>query len=174
MVFKIRLITFFSLISFQFCLSQKYDQEKNRNVGDIDFDKLVDNVAFSKCNENYSFQYYNIFNGFQYKGEKYEILKLWRETNNLKKNNSDSQIKDGYITIRFLINCNGKAGLFRIQQMDKDYNETSFNITLVNMLMNFVKNLDGWMVGEHNGVKVDYYQYLTFKIENGIVTEILP
>ena len=174
MVFKIRLIIILFAISFQFCCSQKYEQEKNKNVGDIDFNKIVDNVAFSKCNENSSFQYYNIFNGFQYKGEKDEILKLWKETANLKESNNDSQIKDGYITVRFLINCNGKSGLFRIQQMNKDYEETNFNITLVNAIMNFVKNLDGWIVGEHNGAKVDYYQYLTFKIENGIITEILP
>ncbi|WP_312299197.1 hypothetical protein [Chryseobacterium sp.] len=174
MIFKIKLITIISLLSFQFCLSQKYYQAKDKNVGDIDFDNLVDNIAFSKCNENYSFEYYNIFNGFQYKGEKYEILKLWREITNLKEKNNNSQVKDGYITARFLINCKGKAGLFRIQQMDENYQEINFNITLVNEILNFVKSLDGWVIGENNGVKVDYYQYLTFKIENGIVKEILP
>ena len=80
----------------------------------------------------------------------------------------------GYITIRFVVNCEGKTGMFRVQQMDEDYNETIFEENIVSIILKFVKSLDGWIVQSYKGQTVDYYQYLTFKIENGIVKEILP
>jgi hypothetical protein len=45
---------------------------------------------------------------------------------------------------------------------------------LENKLLKFTKSLDGWMPKEIKGLKVDYYQYLTYKIENGKVSEVLP
>ncbi|MEF9480397.1 hypothetical protein OWR28_24350 [Chryseobacterium sp. 1B4] len=41
-------------------------------------------------------------------------------------------------------------------------------------MLQFTKSLDGWMPKEIQGLKVDYYQYLTYKIENGKVSEVLP
>ena len=90
------------------------------------------------------------------------------------KSELNSSKETGYITIRFLVNCEGKTGLFRIQQINGDYKETTFDNKLVTTIFNFVKNLNGWIIEENKGTKVDYYQYLSFKIENGIVKEILP
>ena len=59
---------------------------------------------------------------------------------------------------------------FRVQQFNADYKEFSFDKSFVNEILEFTKNLNGWQ----NLEKRDYYQYLTFKIENGKVTEILP
>ncbi|SIQ80767.1 hypothetical protein SAMN05880574_12629 [Chryseobacterium sp. RU37D] len=151
-------------------------QQENKyleQVGDTQYNSKIDDPNFKVCNPNKSFQYYNIFqsNGVQYKGEKYAILKLWGETYNPNLYISE---KTGYITIRFLVNCEGKTGLFRIQQMDENYLETSFNENLVKKVLNFVKSLDEWAKVESKEKKIDYYQYLTFKIENGIVKEILP
>lgn len=63
---------------------------------------------------------------------------------------------------------------FRVQQTDEDYNETIFEENIVSIILKFVKSLDGWIVQSYKGQTVDYYQYLTFKIKNGIVKEILP
>lgn len=190
--FKLFFLFFFGVNIF--CFSQKYEQAKDKNVGEIVFDPSVDDVKFTKCNEDSPYQYYNIFNGFQYNGEKFEILKLWKNTENavsektdkketkeisfLRFKKADNNItpskNSGYITIKFLINCEGKSGLFRVQQTDENYNETTFDKAIVNKILNFVKNLNGWVHGEYEGKKVDYYQYLTFKIESNEIKEILP
>ncbi|MBT2623625.1 hypothetical protein [Chryseobacterium sp. ISL-6] len=141
------------------------------NVGDIQFDSKIDDPNFKICSPNQSFQYYNFSKGFQYKGEKYEMLKIWKEKYTT---NQNYKVESGYITVRFLVNCEGKTGLFRVQQMDQNYTEFSFNEDFINVILKFVKELDGWIINEYKGQKVDYYQYLTFKVENGIVKEILP
>lgn len=151
--------------------AQKFENKYLNNVGDIQFDPKIDDPNFKICNPDISFQYYNFPKGFQYKGEKYEILRIWKE----KYSTIVSSSKEtGYITIRFLVNCEGKTGLFRIQQMDKNYNATFFNEDFVNIILKFTKELDGWSVNKYKEQKVDYYQYLTFKVEDGIIKEILP
>ncbi len=76
--------------------------------------------------------------------------------------------------MRFLVNCEGKTGFFRVQHMNPDLKETALDEALENKLLQFTKLLDGWMPKEIKGLKVDYYQYLTYKIENGKVSEVLP
>lgn len=61
-----------------------------------------------------------------------------------------------------------------MQQMDSEYKAYDFNEELSNQLLNFTKNLKGWMPIKINGEKADHYQYLTYKIEHGKVSEILP
>jgi len=140
------------------------------NVGDIAFDEKSDDSQFKRClDEKYSFQYYNDSKGFQFKGEKIELERKL-ETLNLKSNPASN----GFITIRFLVNCEGKTGMFRVQQMNEHYEESAFDKNLNEQLLDFTKKLNGWMAKEYRGLKLDYYQYLTFKIENGKVSEILP
>ena len=58
--------------------------------------------------------------------------------------------------------------------MNSDFEEWSFDKKLVDELLTLTKTLDGWVVGEYEGQVFDYYQYLTFKIENGKLIEIMP
>lgn len=46
--------------------------------------------------------------------------------------------------------------------------------TIENKLLKFAKLLNGWMPKKIEGLKIDYYQYLTYKIEDGKVSEVLP
>lgn len=166
-------LSLFSLV----CSAQKYVPENNQDVGNIVFDPKIDDPNFKVCNPGKSYQYYYFSDGLSYKGEKYEILKLWKQTQKPTLNSNET----GYISIRFLVNCEGKTGLFRIQQFNSNYEEVSFDTDLVNLTLNFVKKLSGWNTlvykgnnPEYKGKSFDYYQYLTFKIEQGVVTEILP
>lgn len=151
------------------CQTEKNMSKYPAHVGDIEFDKKLDGSDFKKCFVDFSsFQYYN-FDGFQYKGEKIEIEKKL-ETLNLKSDESSN----GYITIRFVVNCEGKPGMFRVQQMNEDYKEIEFDKTFTDQLLEFTKSLKDWIPQEYLGIKINYYQYLTYKITNGKVSEILP
>ncbi|MEG1590311.1 hypothetical protein [Chryseobacterium sp.] len=140
-------------------------------VGDIVFDEKLDDKNFKKCNpkESYGYQYYNDSKGFGYKGEK---LKIEKELEALQLKSLGKE--NGYITIRFLVNCEGKTGLFRIEEMNEEYLKTNFDEKFLDALFKFTKNLNGWIPKEIQGKKIDYYQYLTFKIKHGEVSEILP
>lgn len=140
------------------------------HVGNIEPDEKSDDPNFKRClDERYVFQYYNDSKGVQYKGEKATIQNEVQKLSLPEIKNSN-----GYITIRFIVNCEGKSGLFRMQQMNEEYKEYSFAKQTSDQLINFTKKLNGWIPKEIEGRKVDYYQYLTYKIENGKVSEILP
>lgn len=166
----------FLLILFLFPLLTSCQTEKTvvskypAHVGDITFDEKIDDPSFKRClSEDYRIQYYNDSQGFQYKGEKISIEEKLKSLNI----EGDKKLK-GHITVRFLVNCEGKSGLFRVQQMNQEYKETDVDKELANQLLTFTKNLNGWIPKKLNGKTVDYYQYLTYKIENGKVSEILP
>lgn len=139
-------------------------------VGDISFNQALDDPEFKLCNESDVFQYYYFNGGFQYKGEKIKIIEHFKNEFTVNGDRNDN----GFITIRFIVNCNGKTGRFRVQEMDRDYTEKVFSKQLTENLLTITKRLDGWMVGEYEGVQYDYYQYLTFKIEQGRLIEIMP
>ena len=166
---KILYISFLLPILFS-CQSEKNVTVYPNQVGDIVFDKNIDNPDFKRClDKDYGIQYYNNSEGFQYKGEKIAII---RELEKL--NLSSSKKINGYITIRFIVNCEGKTGLFRVQQMNDNYLEENLDKDFSVKLLNFTKSLNGWIPIEIRGKKLDYYQYLTYKITNGKVSEILP
>lgn len=152
------------------CQTEKAVSKYPSHVGNIEFDEKLDNPNFKRClDEKYVFQYYNDSKGFQYKSEKRGI-----EKEILTLNLPENKEANGYITIRFVVNCEGKSGMFRMQQIDNEYKEYTFDKKLSDQLLNFTKKLNGWIPKEIEEKKVDYYQYLTYKIENGKVSEILP
>lgn len=165
----------FILFSFALfsCQAEKAASKYPDTVGDIAFDEKLDEAGFKKCgalkDKPFSLQYYNVSQQFDYKGEKIAIEEK------LKKENISSEKKiNGYITVRFLVNCEGKTGLFRLKHMDSDLKDVVLNEELENKLLKFTKSLNGWMPKEIEGLKIDYYQYLTYKIEDGQVSEVLP
>lgn len=81
---------------------------------------------------------------------------------------------DGFITIRFTVNCKGQTSLYKTYQIDNKYQQTTFDQNYVETLLNFVKTLKNWPIARHEDKTFDYYTYFTFKIEHGIITEIIP
>lgn len=139
------------------------------HVGDTSFDKELDDPTFRVCNQLQVAQYYNFGKGLQYKGEKAALNSHFKKLFlDLKESES------GFITIRFIVNCEGKTGWFRVQEMDVNYKPKKFKKTLLDELVKLTMELDGWVIGEDNGRKFDYYQYLTFKFHNGKLIEIMP
>ncbi len=139
-------------------------------VGDIHFDPETDDPNFKLCHENEVYQYYNFSKGLQYKGEKHKINEHFKSGLKMSGQSEES----GFLTIRFIVNCQGKPRRFRIQGMDNNYIEKTFSQDLTNHLLSLTKQLDGWEIGDFEGEAFDYYQYLTFKIEQGNLIEIMP
>jgi hypothetical protein len=161
-------------LSFWFTTFQGCAQEKSAQytdcIGDIIYDPNQDDVGFKVCNASYVAQYYNFGKGVQFNGEKSKIIKHFEKFYQPGKFAGET----GYVTIRFIVNCEGTAGRFRVQEMDMDFVPKTFENGLAKELLRITGNLQGWGIASHETQVFDYYQYLTFKIEDGKLTEILP
>lgn len=141
-----------------------------KNVGDIAPDTALDDPNFGVCREQYITQYYSsTTSGFR--GEKPALEAFFRGKFT---KNAKHRGENGYITIRFVVNCRGQTGRFRVQEMGADYRPKKFPSALTAHLLAITKQLDGWLPAQRNGFSLDYYQYLTFVITDGGIAQILP
>lgn len=156
------------------CQTEKKADEKQeylRWIGDIEKNEQIDKLEFKVCNgDDKILQYFNLGKGPVYSGEKSNILNTFKS----KYKPITDKNENGLIRIRFIVNCEGKAGRFRVLQSDYDYQEKDFNKDIVSQLLNITKEIENWEVFIRNEMPVDYYMYLIFKITDGQLTEILP
>ena len=156
------------------CQTEKKASEKDeylRWVGDIEQNDQIDETEFKVCNgDDKILQYFNLGEGPVYTGEKSKILNSFKS----KYQPISDKNQNGLIRIRFIVNCEGKAGRFRVLQSDYDYQEKEFDKEIISQLLNITKGIENWKVFKRNEVPVDYYIYLIFKITDGQLTEILP
>lgn len=139
------------------------------NVGDIPFDSLQDDPAFIVCNPKQVLQYYNT-NAY-YKDHKKEITKYLLDNFSTQDSFQDQH---GFLTIRFIINCNGNTGRFRIFGIDNNYQPIHFKEALSQQLLRLIKQLSGWQPAVYKEKVYDSYQYITFRIRNGKIISISP
>ena len=139
------------------------------NTGDIEFNAAWDDSTFIVCNPNAVFQYYNT--GSYYKQHKREIEQY------LKRNFRpavQTAGQTGYITIRFIINCSGKTGRFRMYELNEHYQPYTFDTQITSQLMTLTKSLKNWQPAEYKNKIYDSYQYITFKVKKGAIECVLP
>ncbi len=139
------------------------------NVGEIPFDSLQDDPHFTICNEKQVFQYYNT-NSY-YKDHKNEIIKYLLGQYEAEDNFGD---QNGYLTVKFIINCKGETGRFRLFEIDDNYQPVSFNKALSGQLLHLVKQLRGWQPAVYKGQIYDSYQHITFHMRKGKIISITP
>jgi hypothetical protein len=166
---RLVLLFIFQLALFSCNQAQQQTKEKEFvNVGSIKPDPLLDDPAFTVCDEKWIFEYYNFQKGFQFEGEKIALINYFNT-------NYKAQANDnGYFTVRFVVNCKGETGRFRTEAMDFSYQPIEMKEATTHQLLKLCKELKGWGIGIYQEKERDYYQYLTFKIENGHLTDILP
>ncbi len=83
---------------------------------------------------------------------------------------------NGFITARFIVNCYGERGEYEILEMDNKYQKTKFEQAITNKILGYVKSVNIWQKGisKSDSQAQDYSAFITFKFENGKITEILP
>ena len=146
-------------------------QEYLRWVGDIEENAQIDELDFKACNgDDQIFQYFNLGQGPVYWEEKSSTLNTFKSKYKpvIKKGQS------GFVRIRFVVNCEGKAGRFRLLQSDYNYQETKFDDRIITQLEDITRGIEKWQVLYKDEIPIDYYFYLIFKITDGEITEILP
>lgn len=141
-----------------------------RMIGDIAPNSKLDNPDFQLCSgDKLAIQYYALPEK-PYIGEKRAMNDYF-----FKKYQAQQAAKEtGLIRIRFLVNCEGQAGRFRIKGMDWDYQEKTFDPSITDQLLQLTKAIPKWNSFSNEKRGIDYYNYLIFKIEEGQLKEIMP
>lgn len=79
----------------------------------------------------------------------------------------------GYITFKFIIANDGKMSYVRVLQIDEKYKPKFFDRNTVLALYEFLKTLDKWKT-DVRGTKINYSAFMSFKIQNGEVINVIP
>ncbi|MBA5629235.1 hypothetical protein [Moheibacter lacus] len=130
---------------------------------------------FQTCYESSIGQYFYYELGAKYNGGLRKIKEIFAEQY---KYSSETKNQDGYIRIRFVVNCEGQIGRFSIMETDDNYQPYLFDREIVkNLFFIITKYLKDWtpgVVDKDNSTQFDYYKHLTFKIKEGKLIDILP
>lgn len=102
-----------------------------------------------------------------YKGSKYQFKKYI-----LKNYTSELFDDNGYLVLRFYINHKGEVFLHETIELDHAYEAFDLNDSLVDQLTALSFRKENWNPFGDN--KSNYYMHLTYRIENGEITEIIP
>ncbi len=102
-----------------------------------------------------------------YKGSKYQFKKYI-----LKNYTSELFDDNGYLVLRFYINHKGEVFLHETIELDHAYEAFDLNDSLVDQLTALSFRKENWNPFGDN--KSNYYMHLTYRIENGKITEIIP
>lgn len=79
---------------------------------------------------------------------------------------------NGYIVIRFIINCNNEAGRFRAQSLDLDFSPLNAPAELLTQSINLAKNLNNW-TRPKTDTKEEYSKFINLKMNNGQIQYVL-
>ncbi|MFD2565467.1 hypothetical protein [Aquimarina rubra] len=132
-------------------------------------------AVFQLCNQyinknNPRDRYY--YHGTEYNGGLYHIRKIVDQQYNAPEGSKES----GIFQVRFVVNCEGKAGMFEHQAFDYDYKLKKFSEAIGNQILEIVKGMQDWIPGRHPKTDqiIDTYIYLSFRIKDGKIIRIYP
>jgi len=127
-----------------------------------------DNQRFNLCGLGLTKPYY--YTGLKYSGEIFRIEK------EIKANyESVSYNNNGIAKVRFKVDCKGKIGDLKYEEFDMNYNKVQLNDSIELQIMNGVSKLNKWIPGkDDNGNPVNSHSFLSFRIIDGEIIEILP
>ncbi|MBA5629238.1 energy transducer TonB [Moheibacter lacus] len=142
----------------------------SREIGNISFQKEhSDSPHFRLCPDNKIYQYYSVNTSFvggrnAIREEIYKFLKVLDD-----KDHSFS----GYVTTRFIVNCNGEIDRIRIKSVNSHFQDYSINAASSNLIIQAIRRLKNFIPGQSsNGQSVNSYFQLNFKIEAGEIIDI--
>lgn len=80
---------------------------------------------------------------------------------------------NGYVVIRFMVNCEGKYGRYRAQSLALDFSPSDAPKGLMESSMSIVKSLDSWVKSPGTDGAIEYSKYINLKFDNGKIQHVL-
>lgn len=171
LVILITVLAFGGVMFYAYMERNDFLPEENmyfRSAEYIDPEKALGDKNFSVCDEDFIIQYYNPDRARYSEGK--NGLRQHIRSRYKNKGYSDS----GYLNIRFVINCKGEAGRYLIHQNDLNLNPTKLDPNMVDQLFDITTELKTWHPNYTHDAYRDSYMYISYRIEHGNITEILP
>lgn len=159
---------FLTILVFTILKNSNYAQshEEGYGAGGYFIDK---EEYFKTCTDSLrTLQYYSLH--IKHPKSAQKLLKEVRQFYKKPQNNTQS----GYITVRFIVNYEGKPHFFKTYEIDENYHVRAFDSSISEQLKNFVKQLGDWKIGQYDGKLCNYFYYFSFKIQNGEIQNIIP
>ena len=138
-------------------------------IGWIPFDKSIDNSNFKVCDELNIEEYYQVNPSY---GEGMPSIRKYFTAHQQELEALCE--KDGYVIVRFVINCQGQTDRYRTKFMSLNYtDENSVNAELQKKIIQLTRNMGNWTSGKYDGKTYDCYQHLKFLFKNSQLVDIL-
>lgn len=138
-------------------------------IGWIPFDKSIDNPNFKVCDELNIEEYYQVNPSY---GEGIPSIRKYVSTH--QKLLESLCEKDGYVIVRFVINCQGQTDRYRSKFMTLNYtNENAVNSELQKKIIQLIRNMGDWTPGKYDGKTYDCYQHLKILFKNSQLVDVL-
>jgi hypothetical protein len=83
----------------------------------------------------------------------------------------------GYLNFTFMIDNEGQMNYTKLSQLDENYNSTKFNQKGITAIYDYLKTLNKWGKVRYKGdekIPISYISFMSFKIENAKITNIIP
>ena len=82
---------------------------------------------------------------------------------------------NGYITLRFIVDCEGNIYKVKVLQVDENYKPFRFERAFISDLNDYIHTLNKWQrnISVEEYKNVNYIAYLSFKVRNGEVVNVI-
>ena len=138
-------------------------------IGWIPFDKNIDNLNFKVCDELNIEEYYQVNPSY---GEGLPSIRKYISAHQQALEALCK--KDGYIIVRFVINCQGQTDRYRTKFMWLNYTEdNAVNTELQKKIIQLTRDMGNWNPGKYDGKTYDSYQHLKFLFKNSKLVDVL-
>lgn len=163
-------ITTFAILYYNFYGKFEVDtQQFSHHIGYIDQEKALLNDTYTLCGDRSIYKIHHGAPDDAFEGSKKQFKNFI-----LSNYKNESYTDSGYLNFRFLINCEGNAGWFEIIEMNLDLEETPLDKNMVKQLLKLTSDSRNWAVFSYKNQPRNYYMYISYRIENGEIVEILP
>ncbi|MEM6525474.1 MAG: hypothetical protein AAGF85_09360 [Bacteroidota bacterium] len=139
----------------------------SHDIGDIPFDRTVDDPSFKLCD---STKIVTRRKALAYKGDRSKIVSACLKRFTFK---PEFESFNGYVTIRFIVNCQNQAGRFRAESLDWNFSHKACPESLKKHVIEIIQNLEGWSHAYSQDTHLDLVKFINFKIVNGRIENVL-
>ncbi len=90
------------------------------------------------------------------------------------KKNPDFQKVNGFVSIKFFVNCLGESGLFSTVALDEQYQDMEIPASLSEHLIEIARKLEGWIPFEYEDENLDGKKEIAIHFKSGEIIAITP
>lgn len=149
------------------CQSKDVSGDYPDQFGEISFDPSTDNTNFQLCD---STQLVHSRTSLSYVGGRIRIEEVAKS---LFAEHGVTYDYNGYVIVRFLVNCKGEVGRLRFESLNEGFVEQDCPEGLIELIRKAIESLNEWTIVTPANMGKDHSKYLNIKIIKGQIDAII-